>query len=398
MSQGVTNGGGSSLSGGTDNRIVRWDGTTAVQSSAIGLSDTNTEGSVDFTISGTQYMRVRGGTSIGDVGITATQNLAAFTVKPGANVTNIGGTTVASSASTITGSSTTYLETLGPLDRISLSSSAATYRHVRSIPTNTSLTVEGTLGNGALQTINRRRAIQTWFDSTNGFVGGITDYGSFLIGNPDTASVYLSNKLIGALTVNRPAQSATIASFHSVDVWKAHINTNGLYKFVYGDNNSDEQRGVPAVIVTDKQQLGSGGAGGLVALGSYSIPGNTFLNQGDVLQAVICGTCDGGISGVTFKAELGGNTLFSQAVGNLASIRDWRMTIEIMMDETGSFKSMVSIIATRASSQGECFSEYATNSFNETSSNDLIIYADDGGSGQVYQEFAFIKWLPSSDS
>ncbi len=93
------------------------------------------------------------------VGINSNQKLSTLTVLQPADTANIGGTTTANASTTITGVGTTFTTSLGIGDRISLSSSAATYATITAIASDTSLTVDAALGNGTSQTINRKKSI-----------------------------------------------------------------------------------------------------------------------------------------------------------------------------------------------------------------------------------------------
>jgi hypothetical protein len=88
-----------------------------------------------------------------------TQKLAVLTIRAPADLTDIGGTTTANGATTITGTGTTYLTSLAIGDRISLSSAPTVYAPVLTITSNTSLTVGTPLGNGTTQTINRKASV-----------------------------------------------------------------------------------------------------------------------------------------------------------------------------------------------------------------------------------------------
>lgn len=122
---------------GTATQLAYWSTTTALAGSAA------------FNVDPTY----------GRIGIGSATKLAALTVTPSADVSNIGGTTTANASTTITGSGTTFTTSLGIGDRISLSSSSAAYGTVTAIASDTSLTVSVALGNGTSQTINVKRAI-----------------------------------------------------------------------------------------------------------------------------------------------------------------------------------------------------------------------------------------------
>lgn len=118
----------------------------------------------------------------GGVGVTRTTQLSAFTVQPQANVSNIGGTTTVNASTTVTGSSTKFNYRLAPYDMISVSSSASTYRLITAIASDTSLTVDGNLGDGTSQTINVKKGVQRWLlaDGTThaGFIDPLGNFGA----------------------------------------------------------------------------------------------------------------------------------------------------------------------------------------------------------------------------
>ncbi len=120
--------------------------------------------------------------SSGNVGIGSTTKLSRLTVTPGADVTNLGGTTTASAATTITGSGTTFTTSLGIGDRLALSSAASTYATVTAIASDTSLTVDTALGNGTSQTINAKRSIFRLDDAANATKLTVNDLGNVGIG------------------------------------------------------------------------------------------------------------------------------------------------------------------------------------------------------------------------
>ncbi|MDP3986099.1 MAG: hypothetical protein Q8P77_01545, partial [Candidatus Veblenbacteria bacterium] len=146
----------------------------------------------------------------GNVGIGATQKLNTLTAQNKADATNIGGTTTANASTTITGSGTTFLTTLGIGDRIALSSAASTYTTVTAIASDTSLTVDTALGNGTSQTINRKSAIFRLDDASASPKLVVNDLGRVGVG---TTSPTAENVQIGtgdwsayyaSLVVNKP--------------------------------------------------------------------------------------------------------------------------------------------------------------------------------------------------
>lgn len=90
--------------------------------------------------------------------------LSTLTVKQPVDVTDIGGTTTLNNSTIITGVGTTFLTSFGIGDRISLSSAPTTYTTVVSIGSDTSLTVGNGLGDGTLQTINKKSSIVRFDD------------------------------------------------------------------------------------------------------------------------------------------------------------------------------------------------------------------------------------------
>lgn len=95
----------------------------------------------------------------GRLGVGENTKLSTLTVKSPADISNIGGTTTANASTTITGVGTTFTTSLGLGDRISLSSSAATYATVMAIASDTSLTTDIVLGDGTSQTINKKSSL-----------------------------------------------------------------------------------------------------------------------------------------------------------------------------------------------------------------------------------------------
>lgn len=97
-------------------------------------------------------------------GSVSRANRATLTLVQAPEVVNIGGTTTANATAVITGVGTTFTTSLAIGDRIAVSSAPTTYSTVVRIDSDTSLLLEnfyglGTLGNGTVQTINRKRAI-----------------------------------------------------------------------------------------------------------------------------------------------------------------------------------------------------------------------------------------------
>jgi hypothetical protein len=120
----------------------------------------------------------RSGSIVFDVDWNGATRIAPYTT----DTTNIGGTTTANAATTITGSSTNFWGTgadaLQVGDQVSLSSASSTYATVVSIASGTSMVVSAALGDGTSQTINRRRP--TLNVANNFFANG----GGLLLGAP----------------------------------------------------------------------------------------------------------------------------------------------------------------------------------------------------------------------
>lgn len=86
----------------------------------------------------------------------ATSKLNALTVSADANV-DIAGTTSVNASTTVTGTSTSFLNDLGIGDDISVNG-GTTWARVTAIASNTSLTVDTAIGSGGSQTITKRQA------------------------------------------------------------------------------------------------------------------------------------------------------------------------------------------------------------------------------------------------
>lgn len=136
-------------------------------------------------------------------GIGTTDRLSTFTVRQAADETNIGGTTVSDgSVTTITGSGTAFTAELGVGDRLSLSGASSTYATVTSITSDTVLTVESALSDGAGQTLNVKHSTlrldnssgTTQFivqDNGNVGIGALPGY-AFDVKGPDVDNAILA--------------------------------------------------------------------------------------------------------------------------------------------------------------------------------------------------------------
>ncbi|MEK7075370.1 MAG: collagen-like protein, partial [Patescibacteria group bacterium] len=129
--------------------------------------------------SSTERLRVN---ALGNVGIGTGTNLSRLTVVQPADATNIGGTTVSNASTTITGVGTTFTTTVGVGDRISLSSSPATYATVTAVTNDTTIVVDTALGDGTSQTINLKKSIVRADDSSGATKFLINDQGNIGLG------------------------------------------------------------------------------------------------------------------------------------------------------------------------------------------------------------------------
>ena len=98
------------------------------------------------------FVAARRGRGVGNV----TSKLNALTVSADAN-TSIAGTTNVNASTTVTGTSTSFLNDLGIGDDISVNG-GTTWARVTAIASNTSLTVDTAIGSGGSQTITKRQA------------------------------------------------------------------------------------------------------------------------------------------------------------------------------------------------------------------------------------------------
>lgn len=110
-----------------------------------------------------------------------------------ADVSNVGGTTSASATTTISGSSTNFIQDFGVGDRVSLSSASTTYATVTAIASSTSMTVSAALGNGTSQTLNRKSAIHRWDNGSAVPVAYFTDAGALYTGAPISGPTFFQN-------------------------------------------------------------------------------------------------------------------------------------------------------------------------------------------------------------
>ena len=99
------------------------------------------------------------------------------------NETDIGGTTIANSTTTITGIDTFFLSMVSPGDRISLSSNSNEYSIVTAVNSNTELIVDTSRGNGTSQTINLKHAVLVSKNYAGTPTLMINDYGNLYIGD-----------------------------------------------------------------------------------------------------------------------------------------------------------------------------------------------------------------------
>lgn len=167
-----------------------------------------------------------------NLGIGRTDKLSRLTVKPAADAADIGGTTMTSAATTIVGTGTTFLSSLGIGDRISLSSAAGTYATVTAIASDTSLTVSGALGNGTSQTINAKRSIFRLDDAASAVKLTVSDLGYLGLG---TATPSEQLELTGNLRL--PATTSTTGIIYSgANRFIHNFGTNNFFAGVNAGN------------------------------------------------------------------------------------------------------------------------------------------------------------------
>lgn len=140
----------------------------------------------DATADQVDFINVTRGGGLGIGG--GTNNLAnhnALTVMARADWT-MTGTTTANNTTTITGSSTNFVEDVGIGDQIALSSASSTFATVISVASATSMTVDTALGNGTSQSIIRRQAPLRIKDRSGNQVNYIAPNGANTIGSSTT--------------------------------------------------------------------------------------------------------------------------------------------------------------------------------------------------------------------
>src|SRR5581483_3315903 len=158
-------------------------------------------------------------------GIGSSTKLSTLTVTPGADITNIGGTTTANATTTITGSGTTFTTSLGIGDRISLSSASSTYATVTAIASDTSLTVDTALGDGTSQTINVKHSIARFDNASNSTKFGINDLGNVGIGGLANTT---DNLLVAAGNV-APGNAATLNALEITSTTNNSSDSSGTF-------------------------------------------------------------------------------------------------------------------------------------------------------------------------
>lgn len=395
MSYVDTIGGSGSVTGtGTDNTIVRWDGTTSIQDSAIALSDVDAQGSTGFSIASTTYQFVRGGVSKGDVGFVATQKLATLTVKAGANITGLTGTTTVNGSTSVTGSGTLFLEELSELDRISVSTASTTYRSVKNITSNTALTVSGSLGSGAsAKTINRKRAIQTWRNASGTFIGGIDPDGGLLIGGSNANDIYLSDILYGTLTVVQSTHNL-IASFHAGGSQLAAITGAGHLKSQTGSSGLVYPNGN---VFSQTWDTTSTAFGGLVNIFSQTITAYMLNTRFDAVRIKIFGDADNGTA--RFYVKLGADTLLDFTPG-VSVVGHWEINCQIMYHSGEAKVKCITTITTSPNGGGapDGATQYAYVGYDTTVNNTVSLDVDDFTLTTVSHQGSVSEWVPSNEN
>ncbi len=178
----------------------------------------------------------------GKVGIGTTSKLSKLTVKQSADESDIGGTTTASSATTITGSDTTFTTDLGVGDRISLSSAASIYATVTAIASDTSLTVDTALGDGSSQTINAKHSLLRLDDASDSVKLIVSDQGNVGIGT--TAPDYILDINAGEIDDDnydglRIIDTGWDATSHPMlEFYNSHASFSGPLARIYGEIGS----------------------------------------------------------------------------------------------------------------------------------------------------------------
>ncbi len=167
-------------------------------------------------------------------GINIADRLSTLTVKPTADLSNIGGTTTANGTTTITGVGTSFLTRLGVGDRISLSSAPSTYMTVVAIASNTSLTVSSALGNGTTQTINRKSSIAR-FDDANGVQVFLqNDRGDIYVGSSGMGinpAIYLTGASGNTIVMAADSGGGFLGTYNNMP-FRLGIRNGTIYPFV----------------------------------------------------------------------------------------------------------------------------------------------------------------------
>lgn len=299
---------------GTQGSIDLWQWSYLTDNTSTGYrgtwyfyqNPTSSPASIDMTVmTGTRA----GAFAIGE----GSQKSVKFSVWNIPDTSNIGGTTTANAATTITGSSTAFLEQLGIGDRISLSSDAATYSYVSAIASNTSLTVASALGDGTSQTINRKRGISSWFNASGTIVALLDDRGTLTVGEPITGPSFFpndANKFItnGTMTAiaNVVGEIVQIGAISVFGVNPVANTGSGLGASVYA------AQGFNLSLTSNKTYIG-------LPIGGYdyAISGVGAFGQANVQTS---GTIDGACGLLCTGTHQGGGAALSDLVGGIFSV------------------------------------------------------------------------------
>lgn len=262
-------------------------------------------------------------TRAGGQGVGGFQKVNAMTVFQHADISGVGGTTTANAATTITGSSTQFLNDFGLGDRVSLSSSAGTYATVTAIASNTSMTVSSALGNGSSQTLNKKQAHFRTLDSSGNtsliindqaFVGvGLTIPVNKLHLDAGNATSYFQQFTQGTTTGVTSADGVLFGyatgggkdfTFNNQESADFYYKLNGTNRVrIRGDNGRvtiGDTTETIAFFLTDEQKL-------LVSNGYSSVNNLINITSLSVSQYTPSADTNSGTFGVTIQTSAGSN-------------------------------------------------------------------------------------------
>lgn len=355
----------------------------------------------------------------------ATTKLAGFTVKPQPDVATLTGTTTVNGSTTITGSGTLFLSELGVGDRISVSTASSTYRTVKSITSDTSLTVDGSLGSGAsAKTISRKRCVQRWDDANGAMLGMVNDRGRFHIGTisvwaesdsmlyigpvsnsatnllkvgPGANSYYF--KIDSAGLINHSVSSGSTAhttvnsGSGSVQEWDTdrkvmELDNGKKLNLFYGANNQNNLGRVGCVIHVDTTFVQSVDSTDTTLM-TWDMPGNTVdsSKEGERVVFEAHGSCNesGGV-----QVYLGGTALGASSFP-CEGASWWQLRGYLTHNGTdGGFDFAI----TFENDQGTTRMYAGNVGIGPDSGHALNILANDGGKGPIVQRYFTVRWEP----